>query len=434
MSPPYQLNPLSSVLVRSVSLVRLLALSSAVVACDGAGPEVGTSAAEESPRAAARGRVVRSDRADLPLFGATPEEVERFDAGDLLFELAYRPADGLGPLYIRASCVACHAGDARGPGRVSRVALTELARPVAGGSPLADTLRPYVVAPATQPVTALEHPGLRLTQRLPPAVFGRGYLEAVADSEIERLERAAQARTGSARGRIHRVTYRSEPNPASPFHAYRNGQSGLIGRFGLKAKLASLDELVADAFQGDMGLTSPLRPHELPNPEGLLDDERPGPDIELELLNTVTDYVRLLELPRRPPEGTDAARRGSALFKAVGCAVCHVPSLRTRADYPIAALADLDALVYTDLLLHDMGAALSDGVSEGDAAPAEWRTAPLIGLRFAAALMHDGRARDVEEAITAHAGPGSEASDCIDAFEALAPAERAALIGFVEGL
>jgi CxxC motif-containing protein (DUF1111 family) len=356
-----------------------------------------------------RDNVVRGDPPDLPLRAASKAEVARFDEGDGLFEVTYREADGLGPLFIRSSCGACHKNDGRGPGLVGRMAGDR------AQLPHGDTERPYATAGATRPIVGRDHPAARTSYRLPPAVFGRGYLEAIADAEIERLAREASQRSDGIRGRINRID---------------EGGRAAIGRFGLKARTARVDTFTADAFQGDMGLTSPLRPGELPNPDRRLDDDKPGVDLDQETIDVVADYVRLLEIPARRPGGG----RGPALFAQARCASCHVPSLRTRADYPIAALANIDAPVFTDLLLHDMGDQLADGVSEGQAGPREWRTAPLIGLRFAGGLMHDGRARTVAQAIAAHAGPGSEASGSVAAFQALAERDRRELVRYVEGL
>lgn len=146
------------------------------------------------------------------------------------------------------------------------------------------------------------------------------------------------------------------------------------------------------------------------------------------------DYVRMLA-PPRPGDDTSEVARGGALFRTVGCAGCHVPVLRTG-PHRIQALAQRDAELYSDLLLHDLGAALSDGRADGDAAPNEWRTTPLWGLRVMrdfldgdAFFLHDGRARSVEEAVALH---GGEAAAARAAFTALAPADRAALVRFVE--
>jgi CxxC motif-containing protein (DUF1111 family) len=201
----------------------------------------------------------------------------------------------------------------------------------------------------------------------------------------------------------------------------------LIGRFGVKARIATLGDFTADAFQGDMGLTTPMRPTELPNPDGLTDDARPGVDLPIERVDIITFYVRHIAIPRR----VGMSDAGAALFASTGCASCHVPSLRTRADYPIAPLAGIDAAVYSDLLLHDMGDSLGDSLVEGDASGREWKTAPLIGLRFFTTYLHDGRAHSVEDAILAHDGEGRAAADH---FRALSPSDRATLTSFVEAL
>ena len=167
------------------------------------------------------------------------------------------------------------------------------------------------------------------------------------------------------------------------------------------------------------------RSGELPNPNGATDDKKPGVDISADTINLLADYMRLLEMPRRvtPPGG------GEALYAGSPCAVCHVPSLKTRADYPIAALADIDAPVFTDFLLHDMGDALADGMIDGSAGPRQWRTAPLIGVRKQRSYLHDGRASSVEEAILQHDG---EARGAADWFRALSEADRAALVDYVQ--
>jgi CxxC motif-containing protein (DUF1111 family) len=392
-------------------------------------------ACHEPVRPASVARRVTVDRSDQPLAGATTEELNRFAAGDALFELPFREPDGLGPLYIRASCEGCHQGDGRGPGLVGKMVVVERDGVTTGTDQsrllFGQTQRPYVAAGATHPLLPPEKAtGIRTSFRLPPAVFGRGYLEAIDGAEIERLAAAAAARTNGIRGRISRVRYDSEPNPGAATHRHRPGEDGLIGRFGLKARIATLDEFAADAFQGDMGLTTPVRPKEPPNPDGLTDDRKPGVDLTLDAVNEVADYLRLLEIPRRAPESA----RGRELFAELACATCHVPSLATRADYPIRALAGRQAPVYTDLLLHDMGTELADGVTDMTATSRDWRTAPLIGIRFAATLMHDGRAHNVEEAVLAHEGSGSEANGSVARFRRLDSATRRELIRFVEGL
>ncbi|CAN93731.1 MULTISPECIES: di-heme oxidoredictase family protein [Sorangium] len=378
--------------------------------------------------------LIGDDLTDIPLHGASPEQVARFKDGDALFDFVFRERDGLGPLYIRAACAGCHDGAARGPGAVQKMALVEDdgVTPAAdqGGLPYGHTLRPYAVGGATTVSQPETEATIKVSKRLGPPVFGRGYMEAVDDAEIERVAAEQAARGDAIRGRINRVVFHSKKSGDESFHAFVEGDENLIGRFGFKARVATLDDFTADAYQGDMGITSPLRPDELPNPDGLTDDAKPGEDVVLDTVNAVADYMRLLEIPRRAP----ADARGQALFAEADCAACHVPSLRTRADYPIAQLADIDAPVYTDFLLHDLGPDLADGLADESASSVAWRTAPLIGVRHSTSYLHDGRARTIEQAILLHDGPGSEAAASVAAFRALSYEDRGALIDFVRSL
>jgi CxxC motif-containing protein (DUF1111 family) len=383
--------------------------------------------------------IVSEDPADQPLPGLDPRGLDLFVAGDGIFDLSFRRPDGLGPLYIRTSCAACHAEGGRGPGTVQKFqVLDEATMAPAKDAPemaFGGTERPYTVAGATRPLLAPESvlPGHRLvhSRRSGPTVMGRGYMEAVLDSEIERVAGLQATRTDGIHGRINRVVYRSQAQPgvAVP-HSF--GETNVIGRFGLKARVATLDDFAADAFQGDMGLTSPLRPDELVNPDGLKDDEKAGPDMTAEFVLTVAAYVRTIAIPPRGPALANTA--GQAAFAQADCSVCHVPAMKTRADFPVAALAGIDAPIYTDLLLHDMGDDLADYLTDESAGPREWRTSPLLALRFQRAYLHDGRARTIEEAITKHAGPGSQANRSVEKFNALSADARAALLSFVQGL
>ncbi len=356
-------------------------------------------------------RRVRVDRPGLPLPTLTSNELDRFKQGDALFEATIRDSDGLGPLYVRDACSACHASDGRGPGLVTKaVPVDASSKLTATLLPFGPTERPYMSAGATIPLLAPRDASLRVVSRLPPAVFGRGYLEAIADADIERLAELAQRRPVSAHGRINRL------------------KDGRIGRFGIKARLATLRDFAAEALNSDMGVTSPLRPEEPAGPEGLRDDDKPGIDFTLEQVELLGDYLRSLQIPER--RASDES--GRALFESAQCGHCHVPSLTTSADYPIRALSGVKAEVYTDLLLHDMGSSLADGVTEDGAGPREFRTAPLIGLRFLPRLLHDGRAETVEAAILAHGEGDSEARDSVDSFRALTKAKQSTLLKFVE--
>jgi CxxC motif-containing protein (DUF1111 family) len=371
---------------------------------------------------------------DVPLEHATDAERAEFFAGDGLFELPLRDADGLGPLYTRTSCGACHSAGVRGPGSVQKMVVVlgdgVTASPDQSALPFGHTVHPLTAAGATAGIVPpLDLTlGVKVTTRVGPPILGRGYVEAILDSEIERVASEQSKRTDGIHGRINHVVYASEANPDTRFHTHHKGDV-VIGRFGLKGRVATLDDFTADALQGDMGITSPLRPVEFPNPDGLTDDLKPGIDVTIESVNTRTNYVRLTAIPRRVD-----VTNGAALFAQVRCNACHVPAMKTRSDYPIAALAGIFAPVYTDLLLHDMGTELADGISDGEARSRDWRTPPLIGLRFVKTYLHDSRATSIEQAILMHGGTGSEAAASTAAFSALSPADRATLLTFVGSL
>jgi CxxC motif-containing protein (DUF1111 family) len=375
----------------------------------------------------------QGDPYDVPLDGVSPAQQRAFFDGDALFDLALHEADGLGPLYTRSSCGACHDRGTRGPGLVQKMAVVladgVTTSPDQSKLPFGQTVHPLCAAGAKTPILPPDDPSVRVTFRVGPPVLGRGYLEAVLDSEILRVEGEQAGRDDGIHGRANHVVYASEPNPDPTFNAHRKGDQ-VVGRFGLKARIATLDEFTADALQGDMGITSPLRPTEIPNPDGLTDDLLPGVDATADGVNQRATYLRLTAIPRRP-EGNAAAL---ALFARAKCDVCHVPALRTQPDYPIPQLAGIDAPVFTDLLLHDLGDALADGMIDGDAQSREWRTAPLIGLRFDKTYLHDGRAHTVEEAVLQHDGTGSEAAGSVALFRALDPKDREALLAFVGAL
>jgi CxxC motif-containing protein (DUF1111 family) len=397
----------------------------------------GCSSAEPLVGPADHGRdsgVIAADPVDVPLDALSADELATFRTGDALFDQVMRDADGLGPLYIRNSCSSCHARGGRGPGIVQKVAIVEAdgitPSPDQSALPYGPTLRPYVTSGAVVPISAPGRPDAKTTFRAAVPVLGRGYMEAVLDSEIERVEKEQQTRVDGIHGRVHRVVYGSRANEVSPFNRHQPGEQGLIGRFGLKARIATLDEFAADALQGDMGITSPLRPDELPNPDHLQDDAKPGPDVDIDRVNALGDYVRLLEIPRRVGQSL----RGQELFETTACAACHVPALKTAFDYPVRELAGIDAPVFTDFLLHDMGPDLADGQTDQGAPSRAWRTAPLIGLRFMKTYLHDGRARTVLDAVLAHDAPSSEANVAVERFRELDDVDRASLLTYVKGL
>ncbi len=368
----------------------------------------------------------------VPLRGATSDELDQFQRGRAAFEQVFSEGDGLGPLFISAACTGCHVGAIRGPGIVQKMVLFApdgLPAEDQSKLPFGHTVRPLTAAGAVLPILPPLDPALVTSFRMGPSLLARGYVDAILDSEIERQEAEQGLRTDAIGGRVNRVVRASEANPDPAFVARRQGELS-IGRFGMKARIATLDDFAADALQGDMGVTSPLRPNELPNPDQRVDDAKPGIDVPASFVNDIAHFVRLLDIPMR--RGLTA--EGSALFDRSKCSVCHVPSLRTRDDYPIAALRGIDAPIYSDLLLHDMGRALADGIVDQDSSWREWKTPPLVGLRFMRSYLHDGRALSIEEAIDMHLGTGSEASSSVRLFRDLSDAERRELLRFVSAL
>jgi CxxC motif-containing protein (DUF1111 family) len=197
-----------------------------------------------------------------------------------------------------------------------------------------------------------------------------------------------------------------------------------VGKFGWKADTPTLELFVAGAFRNELGITSPLAPDEA-LPQGregavLCAGESAAPEDDGTMVAATTAYVASLVVPARPESATGPA--GAALFRAVGCAACHTPNLRA---------GDRDVPLYSDLLLHDMGPALDDGVIQGQATGRDWRTTPLWGLGLRTRFLHDGRARTILAAIQAH---GGEAEHALGQFRALDDDSRQALLAFLASL
>jgi CxxC motif-containing protein (DUF1111 family) len=269
---------------------------------------------------------------------------------------------------------------------------------------------------------------------VPPPVFGSGLIEAIPEAAILAHADPDDLDGDGISGRANLVT-------AAPFvPGTEPGGSGalVVGRFGRKAQNAVLLQQVVEAYLQDIGITSPFLPLENRNPRAPVPieavDRAPDPEVSEATIQAVTHYVRALA-PPQPGEETAQRVLGRSLFEQSQCARCHVPSFQTGPS-PIPALANRTVTLYSDLLLHDMGDALADNRPDGQATGREWRTTPLWGLRLMrsflngrALLMHDGRATSVEEAILLH---GGEAAASRAAFLALTPAQRAALLDFVE--
>ena len=366
---------------------------------------------------------------DTALPGLTADERAAFVRGDVEFARRFAPATGLGPIFNNASCASCHSGDGRG--RLSN-SLQRI------GSSADDMLRavggPQIQDKAIPGAEAERLPaGVSMSLRLPPPVFGVGLIDAISEATILANADPDDRDGDGISGRPNWVTP-ADYTPIAPTNAA--GQR--IGRFGRKAQTATLLEQTVEAYHQDMGITSDFRPRENHNPLSSVPvdaaDHVVDPEISPATVLAVVHYLRTLA-PPYAGDDTDQRRAGRALFTSVGCTSCHVSTLMTGPS-SIAALANKPVDLYSDLLLHDMGDALADNRPDGGANGREWRTTPLWGLRLMrqfldgqAFLMHDGRARTVEDAILLHGGEGKRARD---AFAALTPAQRRALVDFVE--
>lgn len=366
---------------------------------------------------------------DAPLPGLTTAQRAAFARGDEAFEKAFSVLEGLGPIFNQTSCESCHPGDGRGAPRTRLVrfgywdGLTFDPLLNQGGPQLQEHAIPGV-QPETLPAQANG-----VSVRIGPPVFGLGLIEAIPDSVILANADETDADADGISGK---------PNWVNAPDFVGKGPGPHLGRFGRKAGVAFLLQQIVTAYQQDIGITSDYLPVENAHPQSAVPvrDEAPDPELPASVVNDVMFYLQTLAPPRRG-EDTPEVVQGRQVFTSIGCASCHIPSLQTG-DHPIAALRNKSVELYSDLLLHDMGPGLADGVYEGDATGAEWRTAPLWGLRLVreflggnAAYLHDGRTSDLREAIRAH---GGEAQTARDAFLQLTEQEQISLIRFLESL
>jgi CxxC motif-containing protein (DUF1111 family) len=269
-------------------------------------------------------------------------------------------------------------------------------------------------------------PEIQISPRTAPFLIGLGLLEAVDDDTILAAADPDDRDADGISGRANLVWDR------------RRGET-VLGRFGWKANVPTLEQQNAGAFLGDIGVTSDLFPEQNCTPvQTACVAARDGgtPEVDQNKIDSVTFYTRYLAVPARRDVGDPQVMAGERLFSAIGCAACHTPTVFTgsTAETP---LAEQRIHPYTDLLLHDMGEGLADDRPDFLADGREWRTPPLWGLGLLEVvnrhtlLLHDGRARGVAEAILWHDG---EAADARERFRNLNADERAALIRFLESL
>ncbi len=346
-----------------------------------------------------------------------------FARGKEAFMKEFTVEEGLGPIFNQTSCVGCHPGNGRGlpDTALIRFSIGHNLMLDMGGPQFQDKTipgAPYETLPM----------GVDKSTRLPPPVFGMGLIENIPLETILSYADVDDTDGDGISGRPHWVT----APEFVPSTEIGGGQGKQLGRFGRKASVSSLVQQTATAFQQDMGITNNFL-HEEPSDVG---DTVPDPEVER---STVMDIVIFMRLLSPPPRGeiTQKVKKGDKFFNEIGCASCHVPTLMTGPS-PIDALNRVNANVYSDFLLHDMGEELADNRPDGDATGREWRTAPLWGTRLIAEFLdgtqfflHDGRATTLEGAIRAH---GGEAQNAKEAFFNLSEPNQQAVIAFLKSL
>ena len=412
-----------------------------------------------------------------PLPHLTADQETRFFVGNSFFNRNWVSApasttarDGLGPLFNARSCSACHLHDGRGrppePGEDMLSMLVRLSVPgrdahqgvvpepvygdqfnglaVPGVPPEGRALVTYEEVPGTyadgepfslrRPTYTFSdlrygamRPDTLLSPRVAPAMVGLGLLEAVPEATLLDMADPDDADGDGISGRLNRVWDKAR-------------QETVVGRFGWKANQPSVAQQVAGAFLGDIGITSPLFPDENCTAAAVACRQATNggsPELSERLLGHVVFYSRTLAVPARRHSRLPQVRRGRELFDDAQCNACHTPTLRTGA---VPGLPDLSGQVihaYTNLLLHDMGDGLADDRPDFEASGSEWRTPPLWGIGLVETVnrhtyfLHDGRARNLAEAILWH---GGEAEDSKETFRRMPRADREALLQFLNSL
>jgi CxxC motif-containing protein (DUF1111 family) len=367
--------------------------------------------------------VARAFGAPLADLGAN--EQTRFDTGDDTFRRSFDPASGAGPVMTGLACLGCHDFPPAIGGSNQRLEtrfgkrnadgsydnLISLGGPLQQDQSIGRVASGFTFTPEKIPAEANV-----VAQRRTTPLFGLGLVDATPDATFLAIAAWQRASKPEAAGRAAMVL--DIPT-----------QKLAVGKFGWKAVHPTLLQFNADAFVNEMGITNPLFPNEnCPSGDCTTLAQNPNPgmnDPDGKLLAAAHDFVQFLG----PPPRTTPPEHGFAVFQGIGCAVCHVQTLVTGPSQ-VAALDRLAYHPYSDFLLHDMGT-LGDGIDQGDAKGTEMRTQPLWGVSRQTRLLHDGRARNLTDAILAHDGQGKAARD---RFAALDPSEQALLLSFINTL
>jgi CxxC motif-containing protein (DUF1111 family) len=455
---------------RFLTLCALPLLASLLTGCqeeEGAGPAPGDNT-EVYAGGATTVFLTGASAYSMPAPNLGAEGLETHLDGDRQFEQVFvtAPADvnaGLGPLFNNSSCEGCHPSDGRGRPPLAGEAISSMLirisvdgadadggpKPVPGfgtqlqqravhgtapegnvdivwtevpGSYVDGT--PYSLRRPTILLSGRIPAGVRTSARVAPPVFGLGLLEAVEEAAILALAGNPEALRDNVSGRPNYVWDAA-------------GQRTRLGKFGWKAGTATLQQQVAGAYNQDIGVTSPLFPGENCTGTAECDTLADDPEITEDILEAVTFYTQTLGVPSRRDFDDPNVVRGKALFKTAGCTSCHVERLTTGVLPGVPEVSSQTIFPYTDMLLHDMGPELADERPDFEASGTEWRTPPLWGIGLTQIVnghtnfLHDGRARNLEEAILWH---GGEAELSRDRFRSLTSDERALLLRFIMSL
>jgi CxxC motif-containing protein (DUF1111 family) len=360
-----------------------------------------------------------------PLPGLTPAEFERFRLGLEDFTEVEEAAEGLGPAFNGTSCAGCHATPAIGGiASITEVRAGHLAEDGTFTELHGGTLfHLFSIPPHTCQVRIPPDANV-IARRMPVPLFGAGLIEAIPDSTLLALEDPDDVNGDGISGRAARIL-----DVAT--HQER------IGRFGWKAQQATLLAFSGDAYRNEMGITNELFPDELAlgvDPEQLrlcsptrgLEDVRDR-RTKLRAIDNFEAFMKFLAPLERGPIG-DQVRAGELLFRAIGCAACHVPALTTGPSAnPLFDRREVP--LFSDLLLHDVGT--GDGIPQAAALPNEIRTPALWGLRHRRPFLHDASAPTPDAAIRRH---GGEAAGVIAKYLELTEAERSQLLAFLASL
>jgi CxxC motif-containing protein (DUF1111 family) len=465
-----------------------LLLALGLSACDDAPRFTKAEPGEARSGGAATVRKTDQNAFSLPSANLPPSRRVDFSVGNSFFRSPWVIApstttarDGLGPLFNTNACQGCHIKDGRGhppppdaPNAVSmlvRLSIPDtpefakvieqvgvVPEPVYGGqfqdmavpgvAPEGKVRVTYTPVPVRfkdgtevelrKPVLQITqlgygpmHPDTRFSARVAPPMIGLGLLEAIPEDAIL-ANAAAQAKDNNGiSGRPNQVWDDAL-------------QKTVMGRFGWKAGQPNLNQQNVHAFSGDMGLTTSLRPFDDCTDAQTACKQAPngnGPDGEPEvsdnILRLVLFYSRNLAVPARRGVNDAEVLAGKNLFFQAGCDSCHTPKYTTAANAAEPELANQVIRPYSDLLLHDMGDGLADNRTEFQASGRDWRTPPLWGIGLTQAVsghtqfLHDGRARNLLEAVLWHGGEAQAAQQQVLSFNA---EQRAALLAFLNSL